>query len=280
MSEIKYDEGQEISFNLGDFKEAGFLHGGTARIIEARFGKLTVPAQYQPQGNPIPDRIGAKFKLAVQKKDGTETVLERAQEYSTGIPWDNESVTVSNDGKRLIAKKSGAFKGFSKNCDFYHLLETAKDSGFPEDGFKGDLSVFDGLTFQMVSEPNPRTKDGKPKPFFGLLLNGGNGVEAAAGAVPAPAVPGNGSGNTHTPPSVSPAIIAAGVTALSAMIADSPTNSITRRDVAAKVPPIADKNSWDIGIRTGVMQALFDLPKLQVIAAAAGLKVNGETVSA
>src|SRR4051812_35104395 len=168
MSEPKYDEGQEISFGLTDFKEAGFLHGGTVRIIEARYGKLTVPPQYQPANNPIPDRIGAKFKMAVKKQDGTETVLERAQEYSTGIPWDgdNSTATVSPDGKRLLAKKG--FKGFSKNCDFYHLLETAKDSGFPEDGFRGDLSVFDGLIFQMVSEPNPRTKDGKPKPFFGL----------------------------------------------------------------------------------------------------------------
>lgn len=271
MSEPKYNEGQVIDFGLTDFKEAGFLHGGTVRIIEARYGKLVVPPQYQPANNPIPDRIAAKFKLAIKKQDGTETILERAQEYSTGIQWDNPDVNVTPDGKRLIAKKAGAFKGFSKNCDFYHLLTSAKDAGFPEDGFKGDLSVFDGLTFQMVSEPNPRTKDGKPKPFFGLLLNNGvaptTSVETAATTI-------------AVEPVVSPTIIAAGVVALNTMIAESPTKSITRRDVAAKVPPIADKNGWDVGIRTGVMQALFDLPKLQVIATAAGLKVNGETVSA
>lgn len=273
MSELKYTEGQDINFGLTDFKEAGFLHGSTVRVVEARFGKLTVPAQYQPQDKPIPDRIGAKFKLAIKKNDGTEHILERPQEYSTGLQWDNEAVIVSADGKRLAAKKAGAFKGFSKNCDFYHLLETAKDAGFPEDGFKGDLSVFDNLTFQMVSEANPRTKDGKSKPFFGLLLNGG---EAAAPVVAAPATPAA----QEATATVSPAIISAGVIALSTMIAESSTQSITRRDVAAKVPPIADKNGWDVGIRTGVMQALFDLPKLQVIAAAAGLKVNGETVSA
>lgn len=272
MSEPKYNEGQEINFGLTDFKEAGFLHGSTVRVIEARYGKLTVPAQYQPQDKPIPDRIGGKFKLAIKKNDGTEHILERPQEYSTGLQWDNEAVIVSADGKRLAAKKAGAFKGFSKNCDFYHLLETAKEAGFPEDGFKGDLSVFDNLTFQMVSESNPRTKDGKSKPFFGLLLNGGETTNTVAAPVAAAAQE-----NTAT---VSPAIISAGVVALSTMIAESATQSITRRDVAAKVPPIADKNGWDVGIRTGVMQALFDLPKLQVIAAAAGLKVNGETVSA
>ena len=272
MSELKFDEGAELTFGLGDFKEAGFLHGGTVRIIEARYGKMTVPAQYQPANNPIPDRIGAQFKLAIKKQDGTETILERAQEYSTGIPWagENSTATVSPDGKRLLAKKG--FRGFSKNCDFYHLLETARDAGFPEDGFKGDISVFDGLTFQMVSESNPRTKDGKPKPFFGLLLTGGvagfNIATPTTQAVPATSV------------TVNPDIVAAGVIALSTMIADSPTKSITRRDVASKVPPIADKNNWDAVTRTGVMQALFDLPKLQVIAEAAGLKVNGETVSA
>lgn len=274
MSDPKFDEGQAIDFGLGDFKDAGFLHGSTVRVVEARYGKMVVPAQYQTAKTPIPDRIGAKFTLAIKKQDGTEKVLDRPQEYSTGIQWDGDdsTATVSPDGKRLVAKKG--FRGFSKNCDFYHLLETARDAGFPEDGFKGDISVFDGLTFQMSSEPNPRTKDGKPKPFFGLLLNDGNVGSPTASATPA------SSAVSEPEVSVSPAIIAAGITALSTMISESPNQSVTRRDVAAKVPPIADKNGWDVGIRTGVMQALFDLPKLKVIAAAANLKVNGETVSA
>lgn len=271
MSELKYNEGQEIAFGLGDFTEAGFLHGATVRVIEARYGKMTVPAQYQKPDNPIPDRIGAKFRLAIKKQDGTETILERAQEYSTGILWDNDAVSVSNDGKRLTAKKAGAFRGFSKNCDFYHLLETAKDSGFPEDGFKGDLSVFDALTFQMVSEKNPRTKDGKNKPFFGLLLGSMDGLEPAA--VATPATPAASS------VSIPPAIAEAGVMALSAMISESPTKSVTRRDIVAQIPPIADRNNWDAATRSAVTSALFDLPKLQAIAAEAGLKVSGETVS-
>lgn len=272
MSTIKYDEGQEIVLGGDSFLESGFLHGQTVRILEARYGKLVVPPQYQNPKEPIPDRIAAKFKFAIKKQDGTEKVLEKAQEYSTGIPWDgdNSTATVSPDGKKLLAKKG--FKGFSKNTDFYHLRETAINAGFPEDTFKGDLSVFDGLTFQIVSEKNPRAgENAKPKPFFGLLIGGtvtgANNTAPASQGVP-----------VQSAPMIEGSLLSNAVYALSTMVAENGT--ISRRDVASKVPPIADKNGWDLTIRKDVMQTLFDLPKLQVVAAAAGLKVNGETVSA
>jgi hypothetical protein len=176
LSKPTFNEGQEIVFGIDDglFQESGFLHGATVRIVEARYGKMVVAAQYQDPKNPIPDRIGAKFKFAIKKQDGTEKILDRAQEYSTGIHWEGGTATVSPDGKKLLAKKD--FKGFSKQTDFYHLLETAVNAGFAQDRFKGDLSVFDNLEFQIVSETNPRAGDkAKPKPFFGLLLNGSVG---------------------------------------------------------------------------------------------------------
>lgn len=278
MSTPTFKEGQEVSFGLNDgtFTDKGFLDGQIVRVVEARYGKMDIPAQYQDPKNPYPPRIAAKLIFSIKKQDGTEKVL-KAQEYSTGIQWDGEdsTATVSADGKRLVAKKG--FKGFGKQTDFYHLLETAINSGFAEDGFKGDISVFDGLEFLMVSEPNPRagknskTGEGpKPKPFFGLLQNGGN---AAVGKPVA-------ASTTQATPTLDPAILAAGVQAITAMVSESATNSVTRRDVASKVPPIADSNGWDVATRTGVMQALFDLPKLQIIVNAAGLKLNGETVSA
>lgn len=278
MSNPNYSEGQEISFGLNDgaFKEAGFLHGATVRIVEARYGKFEIPAQYQDPKNPIPAKIAAKFTLAIKKQDGSEKIL-KPQEYSTGIIWDGEdsTATVTPDGKKLVAKKG--FKGFSKQTDFYHLLETAVNAGFPEDGFRGDLSVFDNLTFQMVSESNPRAgnaKAGKPakeKPFFGLLVGGG---PVSSGEGSAPSQPAAAS------PALSPEIVAAGIAALTTMVNESPTKSIQRREVASKVPPIADANKWDSGTRVAVMQALFNSQSLGVIASTAGLKVSGDTVSA
>lgn len=269
MSTPKFDEGQEIVFGIddGSFTESGFLHGQIVRIVEARYGKGVVPAQYQDPKKPIPDRIVGKFKLAIKKQDGTEKLLEKPQEYSFGLPWDGDSATVSPDGKKLLAKKG--YKGFSKQTDGYHLLESAINAGFPQDGFKGDLSVFDNLVFQIVSEKNPRSgENAKPKPFFGHLLGG-----TEATATPA----------TTTIQSAAPvidgALLANAVLALSTMVSEN-GGSVVRRDVASKVTPIADAQKWDLQTRTDVMKALFDLPKLQVIAAAAGLKVSGETVSA
>lgn len=280
MSSHTFSEGQEISFgvNDGSFKETGFLDGATVKIVEARYGKSAdVDPKYQDPKNPIPSRIVGKFIFNILKQDGTTTTL-KPQEYSTGIQWDGEkaTATVTPDGKRLIAKKG--FTGFSKVTDFYHLLETAVNAGFPEDGFKGDLSVFDGLTFQLVSEPNPRAKtlkDGKEprsKPFFALLI-GGSDV-----STPAPSASGS---STETVSSIiDPAVLTAGVEALKAIVAESPNNTISRRDLAAKVPPVAERNKWDLSTRIAVMNALFEPNKLGQIATEAGLKLNGDVVTA
>lgn len=276
MSKPTFTEGQEISFgvNDGSFQESGFLDGATVKIVEARYGKSSpIDPKYVDPANPIPPRIVAKFIFSIQKQDGTTTTL-KPQEYSTGIQWDGDksTATVTPDGKRLVAKKG--FAGFNKVTDFYHLLETAVNANFPEDGFKGDISVFDGLTFLLASEANPRArarKDGKEpgkKPFFALLI-GPNSSTTSTG----------GNGKTAETVTVDPAIINAGVQALTSMVSASPTNSVTRRDIAAKVPPIADANKWDLTTRMAVMNALFELPKLSQVVAAAGLKLNGDTVT-
>lgn len=276
MSKPTYSEGQEISFSVNDgtFTEAGFLDGTTVKVVEARYGKSSeVDAKYQDPNNPIPPRIVAKFILSIAKQDGT-TVTLKPQEYSTGIQWDGEkaTATVTPDGKRLIAKKG--FNGFNKVTDFYHLLETAVNAGFPEDGFKGNLSVFDGLTFQMVSEPNPRarTKNGKEpkgKPFFGLLIGPTTTM--------APTTNGNGKVVAESA-SIDPNVLQASVEALTTIVTER--GSVSRRDVAALIPPIADRNRWDLNTRVGVMNALFEVSKLTQIVEKAGLKLNGDTVVA
>lgn len=275
MSNITYSEGQEISFGVSDgsFKETGFLDGATVTVVEARYGKSAdVDPKYQDPKNPIPPRIVAKFVFEIAKQDGTTTTL-KPQEYSTGIQWDGEkaTATVSPDGKRLIAKKG--FTGFNKSTDFYHLLETAVNAGLPEDAFRGDISVFDTLKFQLISEPNPRarTRDGKeakPKPFFALLLNGS--------AAPTPA---SSTSSAQEAVNIDPNVLSAAVEALSSIVSESPTGSITRRDIAAKVPPVADRNKWDLSTRVAVMNALFEPNKLSQIASAAGLNMNGDTIT-
>lgn len=265
MSTPTYNEGQEISFgNLSDLgQEQGFLHGAKVRILEAFYGKMEANAQYN-----IPERVGAKFKFEILKQDGTTKVLDRYQEYSTGIEWGGEknTVTVSPDGKRLIAKKG--FKGFAKSTDFYHLWETSVNAGLPEDAFKGDLSVFVGLTFLIASEKNPRQEKGKEKPFFGLLLTEENGVGTGTTPVSAPSAP----------VAIDPQIAQAATEALQTIVTNA-GGSITRRDIPSKVQPIAVANGWDLNTRTGVMNALFELPKLNMLASQAGLKLVGETVS-
>lgn len=274
MSKPNFTEGQEISFSLNDgsFQEAGFLDGATVKVVEARYGKETpIDAKYQDPTKAYAPRIVARFKFSITKQDGTVKEL-KAQEYSTGITWDGEksTATVTPDGKRLVAKKG--FTGFNKVTDFYHLLETAVNAGFPEDGFRGDLSVFDGLTFQLASEPNPRAKtspdkEPKKKPFFSLLIGTANTTS------------GNGNGkSTETAVTIDPSILEAGVQALTSIVAESGT--VSRRDIASKVPSIADRNKWDLNKRIGVMNALFEPAKLQYVVNAAGLKLAGDTVTA
>lgn len=277
MSKPNYTEGQEITFGLNDgtFQEAGFLDGATVKVVEARYGKESdIDPQYKDPNKVFATRIVAKFTYSITKQDGTVKVI-KPQEYSTGIHWDgeNSTATVTPDGKKLIAKKG--FNGFNKVTDFYHLLETAVNAGFPEDGFKGDLSVFDGLTFQLASEPNPRarTREGKEprkKPFFALLI--GNTSQSTS------APSGSGKATSETV-HIESAILEAGVQALTALVAEATNNSITRRDIAGKVPSIAERNKWDLNKRIGVMNALFEPTKLAYIVQAAGLKLNGETVT-
>lgn len=277
MSKPTYTEGQEISFgvNDGSFQETGFLDGATVKVVEARFGKSSeIDAKYQDPSNPIPPRIVAKFIFNIAKQDGTVTTL-KPQEYSTGIQWDGEKAyaTVTPNGKKLIAKKG--FTGFNKVTDFYHLLETAVNAGFPEDGFKGDISVFDGLTFQIASEPNPRArtsktgKEPKGKPFFALLIGATNNAAQAPGKTP-----------VAESASIDANILDASIIALTTIVASSPNGTVTRRDIASKVPPIADSNKWDLNLRVGVMNALFEPNKLSQVASAAGLKMAGDTVTA
>ena len=274
MSKPNYTEGQEISFGINDgsFQEQGFLDGATVKVVEARFGKESdIDPQYADPTKSYAKRIVAKIKYSITKQDGTIKEF-KPQEYSTGITWDGEksTATVTQDGKRLVAKKG--FAGFHKSTDFYHLLETAVNAGFPEDGFRGDISVFDGLTFQLVSEPNPRGKvtvgkEPRKKPFFGLLI----GTAAVAPEV------ANGKAEAAQV-DIDPAILAAGVEALSAIVSTS--GSVSRRDIAGKVPSIADANKWDLTKRIGVMNALFEPAKLAQVVSAAGLKLNGDTVTA
>lgn len=280
MSKPNYTEGQEIAFGINDgsFQEAGFLDGTTVKVVEARYGKESdIDPQYKDPTKAYASRIVAKFTFSIAKQDGTTKVL-KPQEYSTGIAWDGDksTATVTPDGKRLIAKKG--FNGFNKVTDFYHLLETAVNAGFPEDGFKGDLSVFDNLEFQLSSEANPRArvKEGKEprkKPFFALLIGSTNNASTSAPS-------GNGNGKAATESAqIDPAILEAGIQALTAIVAEATNNSVTRRDIAAKISPIADRNKWDLNKRVGVMNALFEPAKLASIVTAAGLKLTGETVT-
>lgn len=276
MSTPTFNEGQEISFGINDgsFHDTGFLDGTTVKVVEARYGKATPidPKYLDPKKGAFPAKIVGKFIFSITKQDGNVTTL-KPQEYSTGIDWDGENskATVTNDGKRLVAKKG--FTGFNKVTDFYHLLETAVNAGVPEDLFKGDISVFDGLTFQIASEPNPRArvaegKEPKAKPFFALLIGGTNASQAA---------PTTSTGTASV--AIDPAIMDASVQALGAIM--STTNgSISRRDLAAAVPPVADANKWDLNTRVAVMNTLFEQSKLSQVAIAAGYKLNGDVVTA
>ncbi len=279
MSTPKFTEGQEISFGVSDgsFHETGFLDGTTVTVVEARYGKSAPidPKYIDPTKGAFPAKIVAKLVFSIAKQDGTTTTL-KPQEYSTGIEWDgdNSKATVTSDGKKLIAKKG--FTGFNKVTDFYHLLETAVNAGLPEDAFKGDVSIFDGLTFQLVSEPNPRArvaegKEPKGKPFFALLIGATNGSLTA---------PTSGSG-TQQPAEISiePVVLEASVSALQTIMSTS-GGSISRRDLASKVPPVADANKWDLATRVAVMNTLFEQPKLSQVAQAAGYKLNGDVVTA
>jgi hypothetical protein len=75
------------------------------------------------------------------------------------------------------------------------------------------------------------------------------------------AIEASSSANTVAPVSVAldDNTLTNGVLALTTMVAQ--TGTVTRREIASKVPPIADANGWNAETRVNVIQALFDLPK-------------------
>ncbi len=88
---------------------------------------------------------------------------EFEQQYSAADP---ERFTPSEDGKTLVAV--GNAQALSKSSNFYLLMNSLINAGFPENKLTGDLSVLDGLETFNIGVPEPKRSGlARPAPAGG-----------------------------------------------------------------------------------------------------------------
>ncbi len=237
---------------FGDDNEKGFLDGVQVTVKSIRYGKL----EYNFNA-PKPGEEAKEAKEAIKPKIAAKAIYVtaknqkelRAQEYSLGVDWDNDgAVSVTPDGKSLRIR--AGFK-LPKRSDFNHLRESFIRAGISEDlANKNDLSVYDGESFVMVSEKNPRAGDqAKPKPFPHQRVVGGV-AQAAPSSSSAP-TPAAG-------PAIDPAVVAAAQAALTQIVSDAgkPVGIMSLWSNAL-LNNYFDSVKADAGVRTSVSQTLF-----------------------
>jgi len=86
-------------------------------------------------------------EIAYKDDDGQEFV----QNYSVGDP---ERFLPSEDGKTLV--QVGASEALSKSSNFYLLINSLINAGFPENKLSDDISTLDGLYTYNIGLPEPK----------------------------------------------------------------------------------------------------------------------------
>jgi hypothetical protein len=174
---------------LDDLKDdRKWLEGAVVTIKEGRFGKLEQKFTDDKGVNVVRNVIAAKI-LGITSKNHKEI---RIGEYSTGIEWDNEAVTVSADGKALVAKRTltdnEKKKLIGRNAPWAFFLRSSVLAGVSQ----SKVSVFradsiDGVVFQFTNaKPSKDSRRDYTVPF---QLQGGGIVPPtieSAGTAPAP----------------------------------------------------------------------------------------------
>lgn len=267
----------------------GSPEGGSnefAALIQVKTSRY-VKFEYNPDSN-LPPKIGIKWTMGTTKGN----TFERS--WSIGVPWEGNENAISADGKHCTV-------AIKKNSDGFYLLEKAIEAGFPADKLLDDISVFEGETFFIATDVNPRAKGARRKEFpkryhaegWDAALAETLARRAAKEAQQnAPAYTPSSSAtmqSSYNPPTIMATDVLDTVTAAAADALEAIVNgaAVTRNQIPKKLNEYVEGQQkatgrpWDPKFREAVAVALWDMNQLKsVVATKPGLTIDGETVSA
>lgn len=132
-----------VSFKPSDFVEGGAVPVDRNLLWEkVRFALFNYTKK---DGTIVATTTSAEVHY--KDDDGQEFV----QNYSVGDP---ERFQPSSDGKTLVAV--GAAPNLSKSSNFYLLINSLINAGFPENKVTDDISMLDGLYTYNIGLPEPK----------------------------------------------------------------------------------------------------------------------------
>lgn len=142
------------SLKIGDFSEGGGLIEGELIWRNPRFEMFN----YGGKGPSTP-----AFTLDLESEEGDPVT----QMWSVG---NAEDWAPSKDGSKIIP--IGKAAKLSKSSNFFQLIKSLKDAGFPEEKIEDDVTVYEGMKCLMVRVPAPERKGltQTPKKFEATIL--------------------------------------------------------------------------------------------------------------
>jgi len=134
---------EEKAVNFGeteDFEVGGGLIQGELTWHNPRFEMFN----YGGKGPSIP-----AFAVELEPEEGEEVT----QYYSIG---NSEDWSPSKDGKKIV--KIGKADKLSSSSNFFQLIKSLKDAGWPKGKATDDVSVYDGMKCNMARVSQPERK--------------------------------------------------------------------------------------------------------------------------
>lgn len=132
-----------VPFKPGDFVEGGVVPVDRNLLWEkCRFALFSYTKK---DGTVVATTTAAE--ITYKDDDGQEFV----QNYSVGDP---ERFIPSSDGKTLVA--TGVAQALSKSSNFYLLINSLINAGFPENHLSEDISQLGGLYAYHIGLPEPK----------------------------------------------------------------------------------------------------------------------------
>lgn len=247
------------------------------QVKSARFVKY----EYAPESGLDP-KIGIKWEMGTTKGNTFDRV------WSIGQLWNGNEGAVSADGKSCSLD-------IKRNSDAYYMLQKAVEAGFPTAKLTNDISVFEGETFFMTTDANPRVRGSRRKVYpkryhpegweaaleVALQRQAAKAAQQDAPAYSAPAT----MQSSYAPPTVvqtaSGDVLQTAAEALAGILSAT-GGKVERKDLQKQLSLYVEQNkkTWDSGFRRDVGIALWDINQLTtVVASNPKLTLNGETIS-
>ncbi len=261
------------------FKPSEMVEGGiipqdvVVTFNEARFAKFDY---LRKDGTVAATTIALRVK--VKSEDGTDYTMH----YSVGDPKDfapsEDGESPADEGPFVISL--GERTALSKSSNFHLFLSNLVNAGFPESKIGADARVFEGMQAFMIAIPEPkRTGLARPTPAEGArerLISVPQTVIKLPWEKVAKKTTGAATATAKTAPAgkaaPSPAVIKETIDFIMSKMGDE--SSIERSDVASAVYSDLGKNPN----REAIAAAVYH-PALTNALAAAGLKLDGDTIS-